>query len=160
MIAEADAIFWLVDASNPQESLGQLESSSLPSDRTWYLFNKMDLLGDKRSWEKKALLQERCLELSCETGEGLQKVVEKLEDLVRLPLGGENVILTSLRHQQEAQTAYQALEALQGLMKEKQPYELWAEELKTAALAIGRIRGRNLPANAFEEIFSKFCIGK
>jgi tRNA U34 5-carboxymethylaminomethyl modifying GTPase MnmE/TrmE len=37
---------------------------------------------------------------------------------------------------------------------------LWAEELREAALAIGRIRGRNLPGTAFEEIFTKFCIGK
>jgi tRNA U34 5-carboxymethylaminomethyl modifying GTPase MnmE/TrmE len=32
--------------------------------------------------------------------------------------------------------------------------------LREAALAIGRIRGRNLPASAFEDIFTKFCIGK
>jgi len=45
-------------------------------------------------------------------------------------------------------------------MKTRQPFELWAEELKTAALAIGHIRGRDLPARAFEVIFNKFCVGK
>ena len=38
--------------------------------------------------------------------------------------------------------------------------ELWAEELKESILALGRVRGRNLSAAAFEEIFTKFCIGK
>jgi tRNA U34 5-carboxymethylaminomethyl modifying GTPase MnmE/TrmE len=75
-------------------------------------------------------------------------------------LGGEDVVLTSARHRAEVEKAIQALAKLQGLTKGKQPYELWAEELREAALAIGRIRGRNLPATAFEDIFTKFCIGK
>jgi tRNA U34 5-carboxymethylaminomethyl modifying GTPase MnmE/TrmE len=70
------------------------------------------------------------------------------------------VVLTSARHQQEVETALTALNRLQTLMQAHQPYELWAEELKVAALAIGRIRGRDLPAKAFEDIFTKFCIGK
>ena len=93
-------------------------------------------------------------------GEGLSEVVEKIEKLIQTPLGGEDVVLTAARHQQEIQMAHHDLERLQGLMREKQPYELWAEELREAALSIGRIRGRNLPASAFEDIFTKFCIGK
>jgi len=75
-------------------------------------------------------------------------------------LGGEDVVLTSARHQQEVEKALTALNNLQTLMKTRQPFELWAEELKTAALAIGHIRGRDLPARAFEAIFNKFCVGK
>jgi tRNA U34 5-carboxymethylaminomethyl modifying GTPase MnmE/TrmE len=52
------------------------------------------------------------------------------------------------------------LERLESLVSSQVPYELWAEELKEAVLAVGRIRGRNLSAAAFEEIFNKFCIGK
>jgi tRNA U34 5-carboxymethylaminomethyl modifying GTPase MnmE/TrmE len=84
----------------------------------------------------------------------------RIENLIQIPLVGEDVVLTSARHQKEVQGAFQNLENLQGLMKARQPYELWAEELREAALAIGRIRGRNLPATAFEDIFTKFCIGK
>ena len=69
-------------------------------------------------------------------------------------------MITSTRHQQEVEKALGALNNLQALMKTQQPFELWAEELKTAALAIGRIRGRDLPAKAFEDIFKKFCVGK
>jgi tRNA U34 5-carboxymethylaminomethyl modifying GTPase MnmE/TrmE len=83
-----------------------------------------------------------------------------MESLIQTQMGGEDVVLTSLRHQQETQKAFQALENLQNLMKTQQPYDLWAEELREAALAIGRVRGRDLPTAAFEDIFSKFCIGK
>ncbi len=160
VIEEADVIFWLVDASNPEESLQELKNSSLPLERTWFLFNKMDLVHTKNPWEGKSVPQDRCLVLSCQTGKGVEGVLSKVEDLIQTPASGEDVVLTSARHQKEVQQAFHALENVQGLIKGKQPYELWAEELKEAALAIGRIRGRNLPATAFEDIFTKFCIGK
>jgi tRNA modification GTPase len=163
VIEEADVVFWLIDASLPQESLNELKTASLPLERTWYLFNKMDLMKNTESlkWVKDSRLDSsRCLNLSCQTKEGLPDVLGKIEELIQAPTGGENVVLTSIRHRQEIEKACQALKNLQGLIAAKQSYELWAEELKEATLAIGHIRGRNLPAAAFEEIFSKFCIGK
>jgi tRNA modification GTPase len=160
VIEEADVIFWLVDASNPKESLDELKSNHLPLDRTWFLFNKSDLVQTEQPWKNSGLEAGRCLSLSCETGEGLTQVVEKIESLIQTPLGGEDVVLTSARHQQEVQKALTALENLKSLIAAGQPLELWAEELREAALAVGRIRGRNLPASAFEDIFTKFCVGK
>lgn len=160
VIEEADVIFWLVDSSDPEESLKELRTASLPMERTWFLFNKSDLVKGGKPWKGAEISPEKCLSLSCRTGEGLVQVTGKIEELIQTPAGGEDVVLTSVRHRQEIQKAVQALENLNGLMKAKQPYELWAEELKEAALAIGRVRGRNLPAAAFEDIFTKFCIGK
>jgi tRNA modification GTPase len=160
VIEEADVIFWLVDATQPQESLGELKSASLPQDRTYYLFNKMDLAKTKELWKDSKLEESKCLALSCQTQEGLPQVMEKIEKLIQTPVGGEDVVLTSSRHKREIENAAQALGNLQGLIKAKESYELWAEELREAALAIGRVRGRNLPASAFEDIFTKFCVGK
>ncbi len=160
VIEEADVIFWLLDASNPQESLEGLKNHHLPSERTWFLFNKKDLTRDESSWKNSGLDPERCLSLSCQTGEGLPQVVEKIESLIQTPLGGEDVVLTSARHHQELQKALTSLGNLKKLMAAYQTYEFWAEELREAAMAVGRIRGRNLPATAFEDIFTKFCIGK
>ena len=160
VIEEADVIFWLVDSSHPKESLEELSKASLPVERTWFLFNKKDLVKGGQMGKDSGLNPERCLGLSCRTGEGLPQVMEKIEGLIQTPVGGEDVVLTSARHQQEVQKALGALENLKSLMAARQPYELWAEELREAALAVGRIRGRNLPATAFEDIFMKFCIGK
>ena len=160
VIEEADILFWVIDASNPKESLEEVRKNPLPSDRTWFLFNKKDLVKTGRPWEGTGLNPEKCLFLSCQTQEGLSGVVEKMEALVKAPMAGEDVVLTSLRHLQETHKALEALDRLKGLMAAKEPYELWAEELREAALAVGRIRGRNLPAAAFEDIFTKFCIGK
>ena len=161
VMEEADLIFWLIDASNPAESLTELKTTSLPTDRVWYLFNKVDLITDKQPWKKFSQLPaEKCLGFSCTTQEGLFQVFGAVESFIQTPLGGEDVVLTSARHQQEVEKALTALNNLQTLMKTRQPFELWAEELKTAALAIGHIRGRDLPARAFEAIFNKFCVGK
>jgi tRNA modification GTPase len=160
VIEEADILFWVIDASDPRESLEEIKKANLPQDRTWFLFNKKDLVKSGRPWEGTGLNPEKCLALSCRTKEGLEGIVEKVEALVQTPAAGQDVVLTSARHRQEAQKALQALEALKDLVERKEPYELWAEELREAALAVGRIRGRNLPATAFEEIFTKFCIGK
>ena len=160
VIEEADILFWVIDASNPKESLEEIRKKPLPSDRTWFLFNKKDLVKTDRPWEGTGLKPERCLSLSCQTKEGLGQLVEKIESMVKMPLTGEGVVLTSARHRLENEKALEALGRLKGLMTAGEPYELWAEELREAALAVGRIRGRNLPAAAFEDIFTKFCIGK
>ena len=138
----------------------ELKPASLPQDRTWFLFNKKDLINSQAPWEGTDLEKSRCLSLSSKTGEGLEKVMAVLGGVIQNPGADGEIILTSLRHRSETQKALEALERLQGLMKTGEPFELWAEELREAALAIGRIRGRNLPAGAFEDIFTKFCIGK
>jgi tRNA modification GTPase len=161
VMEEADLIFWMIDASNPNESLTELKEASLSLDRVWYLFNKVDLVVDKKPWTQAALLpSEKCLGFSCATQEGLFKVLGAVEGFIKTPSGGEDVVLTSARHRQEVEKALNALNNLLDLMTIHQPFELWAEEIKTAALAIGRIRGRDLPAKAFEDIFNKFCVGK
>jgi tRNA modification GTPase len=160
VIEEADAIFWLVDASAPEGSLSELKTAGLPEERTWYLFNKVDLVKDQKPWVAAKLSAEKCAGVSCQTQIGLNLIIGILEGLIQTPASGEDVVLTSARHRLEVEKAEGALKDLLGLMKNRQSYELWAEELREAALAIGRIRGRDLPAKAFEDIFTKFCIGK
>ncbi len=161
VMEEADLIFWLIDASNPTESLTELKTALLPANRVWYLFNKVDLVTDKEPWKKMLQLPtEKCLSFSCTTQEGLFRVFGAVESFIQTPSGGEDVVITSARHRQEVEKALAALNNLQTLMETRQPLELWAEELKAAALAIGHIRGKDLPAKAFEDIFNKFCVGK
>jgi len=156
VIEEADLLFWLVDASSPEVSLRALRASGLSGERVRILLNKKDLVPNLfvpiEGWDPCAV--------SCLTGEGLSEVRTLLEGFLSRPSGSQEVVLTSLRHKQEIEEALRCLDRLKGLVETHRSFELWAEELKGAALAIGRIRGRNLPAAAFEDIFTKFCIGK
>jgi tRNA modification GTPase len=163
VMEEADILFWLVDASDPETSLVEAQKASLPRERTLFLFNKIDLVRDKEPWkklEKWGLDSRNYFSLSCITKEGLDRIFEKIENFLQIPLAGEDVILTSARHQIEVLKAEQSLNRLEGLIQSNALYELWAEELKEGILAIGRIRGLNLSTAAFEEIFKRFCIGK
>jgi tRNA modification GTPase len=162
IIEEADVVLWLVDTANPATGIQEAHGACLPEERTWYLFNKVDLLEDPGTWNKElgVFPKERCFPLSCKTGEGLEKVEKALAAVLDSSPSGEDVVLLSARHKKEASDAIYGLVKLGGLMVDGQPMELWAEELKMAALAVGRIRGRDLPESAFEEIFEKFCVGQ
>ncbi len=159
LLDEADLLFWLVDATAPHESLQALQQSKLPKDRTWVLFNKIDLIQGIIS-KNKSLDQFKQIGISCLTKEGLDLLMLSLESILEKPLIGENILVTQQRHFLELEKANDCLERLQQLIQSKTSSELWAEELREALLSLGRIRGRNLSASAFEEIFNKFCIGK
>ena len=73
VMEEADVIFWLVDAAQPEESLKELKEASLPQNRTFYLFNKLDLAKTKEPWKGSHLEASKCLALSCQTGKACPK---------------------------------------------------------------------------------------
>jgi tRNA U34 5-carboxymethylaminomethyl modifying GTPase MnmE/TrmE len=99
-------------------------------------------------------------EISCFNGTGLEGILNALETSLQSHTVGENVLVTHQRHFLELEKSKECLERLQSLIRSGVSHELWAEELREALLALGRIRGKNLSSAAFEEIFSKFCIGK
>jgi tRNA modification GTPase len=161
LIEEADFIFWVIDSTQVGESIQELKNHPVDPLRSWFLFNKSDLAPTEKPWKKiPQLPATQCLSISCQTPEGIEPLLARMMELIEAPASSQDVLLTSARHQKETALAHQALVNLQSLFKEGRSYELWAEELREAALAIGRIRGRNLPGTAFEEIFTKFCIGK
>jgi tRNA modification GTPase len=162
VIQEADVVLWVVDAIAYKEGIEQFQALSLPSDRTWIMINKVDLIEDRGGIrvQKMDRPTDRQLFVSCLTGEGFPQLMNLVEGMIQTSLVGDDIVLTSGRHRKEVDKACSSLMELQTLINNDRPMELWAEEIKSAALAIGRIRGRNLPVAAFEEIFNRFCIGK
>ena len=68
----------------------------------------------------------------------------------------------SARHRQELETAAAALAEARRLLLEEggEGLVLAAEQLRAAALALGRITGRVYSDDLLEAIFSRFCVGK
>jgi len=159
LLEEADLLFWLVDANDPLDSLQALQKINLKNDRTWILYNKIDLVP---GFKKEIFSMDRYkqFEISCFNGTGLEGILNALETSLQSHTVGENVLVTHQRHFLELEKSEECLERLQSLIRSGVSHELWAEELREALLALGRIRGKNLSSAAFEEIFSKFCIGK
>ena len=98
------------------------------------------------------------LTLSLKTGEGLDAVVAAITAAARVKLdgGGEAPLITRARHREALK---QALSALDRAATQPVP-ELFAEDLRLAVRAIGRIAGRVDVEDLLDVIFRDFCIGK
>lgn len=159
LLEEADILFWLVDSSTRPESLEAMRKTNPSANRTWVLYNKIDLVPGLTSKSFDGIRSKQ-FGVSCLNGEGLDQLVQALEKILETPAIGENILVTQQRHHQELEKAEGCLQRLEKLIQEGVSIELWAEEIRESLLALGRIRGQNLTVSAFEEIFSKFCIGK
>jgi tRNA modification GTPase len=135
------------DGSAPDTALEY--NDKLDSNTVVTVWNKADL-----PWPK----PQEGLKLSLLTGEGLETVVEAIAAAAgeKLEGGGEAPLLTRARHREALK---EALTALARAEAQEQP-ELFAEDLRLAVRAIGRITGRVDVEELLDVIFRDFCIGK
>ncbi|MDO4904013.1 MAG: tRNA uridine-5-carboxymethylaminomethyl(34) synthesis GTPase MnmE [Lautropia sp.] len=99
--------------------------------------------------------------LSARTGEGIEAFRRKLLEIAGFQPGSEGVFIARERHLQALQQALTHL----GLAREHlhhgdQSLDLFAEELRLAHNALGRITGAVSADELLGVIFSRFCIGK
>ncbi|HEY0571442.1 MAG TPA: GTPase, partial [Enterovirga sp.] len=145
--AEADLVLWVTDAA------GQTNEPA-PAG-AWKVHNKMDLRGVPARPERGP--GEPTFAVSALEGTGLDRLVAALEQFSRETLAGaESALVTRARHRH---LLTQAAEALQrGLAAPSE--ELFAEELRLAARALGRLVGRVDVEDVLDALFREFCIGK
>ena len=97
------------------------------------------------------------LKVSLKSGEGLEAVVEAIAAAAREKLeGAEAPLLTRARHREALAEAVAALERAEA----QEAPELFAEDLRLAVRAIGRVAGRVDVEDLLDVIFRDFCIGK
>jgi tRNA modification GTPase len=142
--AEAEAshlTLLLLDGSEP------LVSSGIKADLV--VRNKSDLPGFKKA---------DGLSLSLKSGEGLNALLGALTALVaaRLESGDASPALTRPRHRHALNQALQSLRH----GETAQAPELFAEDLRLAVRAIGRITGAVDVEEILDSVFRDFCIGK
>ncbi|MET0182938.1 MAG: tRNA uridine-5-carboxymethylaminomethyl(34) synthesis GTPase MnmE [Caulobacterales bacterium] len=97
--------------------------------------------------------------VSVKTGTGLAELEAALSERVAAALGVQEApALTRARHRFLLGQAAAALERAEAALFGGT--ELAAEELRTAAFAVGKLTGRIDVEDLLDDIFSKFCIGK
>ncbi len=105
-------------------------------------------------------IKEGCeIALSSLTGEGIPALKERLYE-VGFGAEQEGVYLLEERQFEAVSEALGAALAAQEGVLGGSPAELYAEDLKRAYAALGRISGETATEEIIEEIFSKFCVGK
>jgi tRNA modification GTPase len=98
--------------------------------------------------------------LSAISGEGFDKLLAELTRFAVAFVGGpESALVTRARHRHTLEETLAALRRVlaPGLAGQE---DLVAEELRTAATALGRLTGRVDVEDILDVIFRDFCIGK
>jgi len=150
LIAEAGEM-----AGRSEAEILQRLPANLPS--AW-VYNKIDLYrpsgvsrGTLRSGRDVSVF------VSALTGEGIDGLRAWLLETAGWHPGSEGVFLARERHMMALATAESHLESASTTVAQ---YELFAEDLRLAQMALTSITGQFTPDDLLGEIFSRFCIGK
>lgn len=135
---------------------------NLIDGNTLILLNKSDLTTGKRELtciveDLVKELKRPVLPISIKNKVGIQKFIQTLKkkaDSIISP--NLNTIITRERHRVELK---RTLKFLKDFSLDK-PIELSAEDIRLAAIPLGKITGRINTEEILDNIFSKFCIGK
>ncbi len=145
----ADLVLWLVDA-------GQKNPVGRESEREWIVCTKSDLID---SDSQRRLQSQAWTVISAQTGQGIEQLIDKLSEFAAR-LAGEPALVTHARQRHALADSVARLEASLTISNDSGPEELFAEELRLAARALGRVTGRVDVEQVLSEIFKNFCVGK
>lgn len=148
----AGPVFWFV--RNKTDLLGRNESEYLFNKNLKYMVNRW--LSYKN--ELKFIKHEQEFNISATAGEGLDGLLNAIAQFASNFLAGaESGLITRERHRLTLTQAHAALQRALALGAHE---DLLAEELRTAAAALGRLTGRVDVEDILDVIFRDFCIGK
>lgn len=120
-----------------------------------HVTNKVDLSGEPPSPDAQG--DGGRLRVSARTGAGVPALRSWLLRIAGWRPHGEGLFMARERHLQALQAAREALARSAG---HAQAFELYAEELRIAQSALGRITGAVSADDLLGAIFSRFCVGK
>ncbi|MGA9429887.1 MAG: GTPase, partial [Xanthobacteraceae bacterium] len=161
--AAADLVLWVTDVSAGGGSASDLANRPT-SPEIWQIRNKIDLgtaTIDELSRASKSEYK-FTLSISAKTGESADALLAALSRFAADYFAStESAVVTRARHRQALEQTIGAIDrALTEAAKPGEREELVAEELRTAATALGRLTGRVDVEDILDVIFRDFCIGK
>jgi len=158
MIAEADLVLCVLDATLPLCAQTEALLSVLPKEKTIVVWNKIDLANAPH--QPLGISYE--VALSAKTKEGLEKLKQAIEACVfkKGPPSKEEVMLTNARHAEALQSAIAALCCVIDGLRSGASAEFVSSDMRQVLSALAKIIGQDITEEILNTIFSKFCIGK
>jgi len=144
----SDVVLYLVDASAGLTDEDRAELSRLPE--AWVIYTKTDLAAGPPDAIGISVTQER----------GVDELLKRLDALVRDRFAAPEGSLVNERQHQAVAECGDALRAALASMDERRDEQFVLVDLYRASTALGLLTGAITRDEIFEEIFSKFCIGK
>ena len=137
----AELVINIIDGTTDDEPLG---------GNCLVVYNKCDLPGFKGGE----------INISAKTGEGIEKLKEKISERFPMPYNPAGEILTNLRQAEAVKTAHEyMLSAIEALKTGATP-DIVLTEAEGAMNAIAQLTGRKIHEDITNRIFSRFCVGK
>jgi tRNA modification GTPase len=166
-IAQADAVLFLHDLVRCAEpgyqeadaaiaqTMAQRLPPSVPVVDVWNKSDRVDLTDTCLPDEGAGI------RLSARTGQGLERLRQRLLEIAGWQAAPEGVYIARARHVQALQVVQQHLDASVEQLEASGPaLDLLAEELRLAQNALSDITGEFSSDDLLGVIFSSFCIGK
>jgi tRNA modification GTPase len=162
-LGRADRVLYVLDAALPDDQSGAsdlaVELKALPQDvPVTLIFNKIDLSGAEAGVEESRDPPQ--VFLSARTGAGLDLLRAHLKHRAGYRSGDAGALSARRRHLDALNRARSCVVQAAQLLTTTRAFELFAEELRRAQLALGEITGEFSSDDLLGEIFSSFCIGK
>ncbi|HSI41265.1 MAG TPA: tRNA uridine-5-carboxymethylaminomethyl(34) synthesis GTPase MnmE [Xanthobacteraceae bacterium] len=156
-ISTAGLVLWVHDLSDPLPAADPAPERPAGAP-LWLALNKADIAAAPA---RTPLWAEAAVPLSARSGAGIEVLLAALARWAGAQAadGGEHPALVRARHRAAAEQAALQLAALLAGWDALSD-ELIAEELRTAAAALGRITGRIGVEDLLDVVFREFCIGK
>ena len=163
--AAADLVLWLTEDEDANSNSRMNPGSGQGSGpETWFVRTKMDLRPEQgaqgHARGRSGAEHRHFYELSARTGEGLERLFADLTAFAKSALESREPALVTRERQRRL--LEQAESALHRAVSEGTGgrEDFFAEELRLAAQALGRITGRVDVEDILDVIFRDFCIGK
>jgi tRNA modification GTPase len=160
-LKKADRVLYVLDAAAGGFAAGDLAAALEPMPLgvpVTLIFNKIDLTqAPARIDESKAPAQ---IFLSAKTGEGLDLLRAHLKSCAGFQPGESGALSARRRHLDALARARNCVEEARDILTRTRAFELFAEDLRRAQLALSEITGEFTSDDLLGEIFSSFCIGK
>jgi tRNA modification GTPase len=162
-VGRADRVLYILDAAAPlrESSASDLaaELDELPKGvPVTLIFNKIDLSGAQASVDESRDPPQ--VFLSARTGAGLDLLRAHLKSRAGYRSGDSGALSARRRHLDALDRARSCVAQAAQTLAGTRAFELFAEELRLAQLALGEITGEFSSDDLLGEIFSSFCIGK
>ena len=162
--SRADLVLWLVDAgaANALNESRAADEPIAPGAARWIVVNKVDLISEEGAPKLQAKFADRkdVYYVSAATGAGVDDLVASTARLAERIFTTDSALVTRQRQQTALAEVREALAGVMSLAKEVAGEELIAEQLRRAAIGLGRLTGRVDVEEILDVIFRDFCVGK
>jgi tRNA modification GTPase len=157
-LGRADRVLYVVDAGGGGSALEMQLQELPPGVPVTLVFNKVDLTGAQARIDEAS--EPPQVFLSAKTGEGLDLLRTHLKGRAGYRSGDAGALSARRRHLDALQRARVSVEQAAETLSTTRAFELFAEDLRRAQLALGEITGEFTSDDLLGEIFGSFCIGK